>query len=391
MRRFNTARMSLAGALLMMVAPASATTIYRVTDLGALSGGESHGAAINNAGQTVGSSLVLGGASRAFLQSGGLPVDLGAPLGGIESRADGLNNTGLIAGTTYTGTGARATLWTLGVASDLGTLGGSDAWALSVNDAGQVVGGAATAAGRLHAFLSSNGTMADIGALPGGTWSSAYGINASGTIAGTSETAAGSLHAFVWSDGRGLADLGTLGGRYSYGAALNAAGQVVGHAQVGSGYFHAFIWDPKTGMRDLGTLGGMSSFAYSINDSGCIVGTSWVNGSEDTHAFLYQGGVMLDLNNLLDNPAGWLLTDAAGLNASGQIVGTGLRNGVVRAFRLDPIAEDNPALPSCQDALPVVPNPEPSTWLMLIAGMSVLGGYRSYKKRYPAVAGPSRR
>src|SRR5436309_1672459 len=60
------------------------------------------------------------------------------------------------------------------------------------------------------AFLWQNGTMTDLGTLPGGYASYAYGINDAGQVVGTSEDSSGLRHAFLWSAGT-MADLGTLG------------------------------------------------------------------------------------------------------------------------------------------------------------------------------------
>jgi probable HAF family extracellular repeat protein len=77
----------------------------------------------------------------------------------------------------YRATGAQVT--------DLGSLGGPQSSALDINDAGQVVGWAATAQGVQHAFLFSNGSMTDIGAGLGPQISVANGINSSGDVVGT--------------------------------------------------------------------------------------------------------------------------------------------------------------------------------------------------------------
>src|SRR4051794_34524752 len=50
---------------------------------------------------------------------------------------------------------------------DLGTLGGADSLGLGINDSGQVVGQSDTADGHTHAFLYSQGVMADLGTLGG--------------------------------------------------------------------------------------------------------------------------------------------------------------------------------------------------------------------------------
>jgi probable HAF family extracellular repeat protein len=123
---------------------------------------------------------------------------------------------------------------------ELGTLGGPDSVCQGINDRGQVVGWASTAAGAHHAFLWEAGRgMQDLGTL-GGNYSFAYAINAPGQVVGESQTAAGPIHAFLWEAGRGMQDLGTLGGHHSSAVAINARGQVVGRPGfLWGGYRHA--------------------------------------------------------------------------------------------------------------------------------------------------------
>jgi probable HAF family extracellular repeat protein len=62
---------------------------------------------------------------------------------------------------------------------------------------------------------------------------------------------------------------------------------------------HAFLSGPGGGaLQDLGTLGGTISYGNGVNASGQVAGWSENAGGLD-HAFLYSGGQMLDLNDLI--------------------------------------------------------------------------------------------
>ena len=160
--------------------------------------------------------------------------------------------------------------------------------------------------------------MQDLGTL-GGDTSVATGINDSGQVAGYSYTANDATeHAFLYSNGT-MQDLGTLGGSGSIAYGINTSGQVVGQsALAGNTMAHAFLYTAGAGMQDLGTLGGSVSHAEGINASGQVVGTSdTAAGYGD--AFLYSGGVMLNLNNLISPSSGWFLADADAINDIGSM------------------------------------------------------------------------
>ena len=97
-----------------------------------------------------------------------------------------------------------------------------------------------------------------------------------------------------------------------------------------------------------------------------MVGYSWTSDGS-TRAFLYSGGVLLDLNNLIVGDA-WKLVEAYGINNRGQIVGAGLLNGQLRAFRLDPISISR----SEAFELPTTHNPEPASWVLICGGVALL-------------------
>ena len=128
--------------------------------------------------------------------------------------------------------------------------------------------------------------MNDLGTL-GGTWSCAFSINDSGQVVGGADTTGG-VHAFLYSDST-MNDLGTHGGTISEGHSINASGQVVGFSLTTDFANHAFLYKDSA-MYDLNTLIDPSSgwrlmFAQDINDAGQIVGYG-INGSEQGHAFL---------------------------------------------------------------------------------------------------------
>lgn len=347
--------------LLCLTALCSGGTIYQITDLGAAGGSLAY--RISNSGAVVGTGFDPFNVSRGFLHDG---AGLSFLPGGSESGASGINNSGLVAGTTHAGGFARATVWIGGAAFELGSLGGADSYATAVNNAGDVVGGTTDAYGRGVAFVYRNGVMEEVGA--GGEWSAAYAINDSGAIAGHRMNSYGRFEAFVRQPGGGVSVIPT-GGSSSYAFDLNAFGIVIGQVLTQAGYFRAFLYDGSL-VFDLGTLGGSASFAYGINAGGSAVGYSWLPGNDKWHAALYEGGLVMDLNSMIVPGSGWELQEAYGINDYGQIVGVGSYQGQTRAYRLDPMF--------APEAIPMVENPEPATWVLMALPLLIIV-YRSRK------------
>ena len=321
---------------------ASAQTSYTITDLGVISkNGYSVARAVNATAEVSGAAGVNNSnSSQVFLYSGGTLTGLGT-LGGPSGIGNGINASGQIAGYSQNSSGTyRAFLATNGKLADIGDLGGGSAVAYAINDLGQVVGSAVTSDGSNHPFLYSDGKMMDLGTLgaPSGTdwWNSAQSINSAGDVVGTSYDSQGGFFGFFWSNGT-MTKMGTLGGSWSQAYAVNNKGQVTGIAYLKNGSAHAFIATGGNGtLRDLGSIDGPDSttWGFGINDDGVVVGQSTFAGTY--HAFVYSNGKIKDLNKLIPSGSGWVLIDAEGINASGQIVGMGMHKGQEHGYLLTP-------------------------------------------------------
>ena len=340
---------------------AAAQPKYTVHDLGTLGSTFNRAFGINNAGQVVGLS-----GDRAFRTAPNSAInaatdDVGTLFSGGSTVALGINDLGQVVGSSSTSSSSMTHAFRTAPNSainpstdDLGTLFASAfTVATGINDSGQVVGYSTLPRVATHAFRTApnsaiNPATDDIGALTAGpllgSFIQAFGINHSGQVTGVSFT-----HAFRTAANGAINaatdDLGAFsGGCCSTATGINASGQVIGFSSVGvSGNTHAFRTAPNGAINtftdDLGTLGGTFSTAQGINSSGQVVGWSdLASPFEPPHAFLYSGGVLYDLNNLIPLNSGLILTAAYGINDLGQIVGEAIPSGSSgsHVFRLDP-------------------------------------------------------
>jgi probable HAF family extracellular repeat protein len=266
----------------------------------------------------------------------GVKTDLGTFPGGTSSCSQWINDRGWIVGSATNGKmdllagfpEANATLWRNGEILNLGTFGGSESYAWSVNDLGQVVGFSsnttpdqsagnvfAWGATQTHAFLWQSGRMQDLGTL-GGPDSDALVINGRGQITGMSITSSAAVDPFLWENGK-MIDLGTLGGTFGYPNMINARGQIVGFSNlVGDQTGHAFLWENGI-LKDLGTHGGSFGEARWINDVGDAAGYATFPGDFVVHATLWKEGKIIDLGATADFPCSY----ANGINSRGQVLG----------------------------------------------------------------------
>ena len=309
-----------------------------LTDLGTLGGATSSAGGISDNGWIAGTADRADGTQHAFLWRKGEMRDLGTLPGGTSSSGVAVNERGDVVGSSVTEDSplGRATLWPRhGDPIDLGTFGGTISSATDINNRGEVVGlaGAQFDTEPL-AFRWRGGPLEMLGNLGGGPFSRAAAINQRGQIVGDSlvfDPSSGfATHAFLYDDGT-MTDLGVVeGADNSTATDINDRGWVVGGDFLG---LHPFLYRDGT-MTDLGFAG----TPLAINNRGALVGSLCVDppACNVSHAFLYENGVLTDLNALLPAGSGWVLTTAGDINDRGEIVGTGTHDGVQRAYLLAP-------------------------------------------------------
>lgn len=352
---------------------------YRITTLPSLGGTQSSGNGINDLEWVTGSSTLAGNQTvRATLWLDGRTTDLGT-LGGANSSVAWpvKDNVGIITGIAETstvdplgeqwscgafipttGTTCLGFVWEAGEMRALPTLGGNNGFATGANNLGQVVGWAENAVHdptctspqvlQFRAAIWGPGReeIQELPPLAGDSTSAATAINNRGQVVGISGVCGSAVgafsaaHALIWEHGTPT-DIGNLGGiAWNTPMAINEWGDVVGfsniHASDGDTFnAHAFMWTRRGGIRDLGTLPGDAlSQALGINIWRQVVGISCTAGFASCRGFLWQDGVMMDLNSLIVSGTADPIFAAGDIDDRGQITGQTLNvaTNVASAF-----------------------------------------------------------
>lgn len=282
--------------------------------------------AINDRGQVTGTLYLNSGGESAFFYSAGQVIALPA-IRNNYSNGYAINNHGqIVGGASGPGFpwGFEAFFWSSGAILPISPPNGTIAY--GINNTDVIVGGP-------PAFVYQGGVMTDLGL---GTDSVAYGINNAGAIVGNNSQGSYSnetLRAFIWKKGK-LTILPTLGGTNNGADAINNKGHVMGTSQTpGDITSHTFFYAHGQ-LTDIEPAPNIFTQGEDLNDKDQIVGVFTSNNTES--AFLWERGVLYDLNSLIDGNSGWVLLVASGVNNQGQITGVGRYNGVVTGFLLTP-------------------------------------------------------
>lgn len=358
---------------------------YQIINLASLGGTSSEGNSINDFGLISGfSNTSADQSTHAAAWLYGAKIDLGT-LGSANSDVAWpvKNDFGVISGIAQTatpdpnnepwscsgfipstGNTCLGFVWAFGKMRGLPPLpGGNNSFATGTNNRLQTVGWAENGvhdstcdplSGQMLQFLPVmwGPGRNQIQILPpesGDSDGAATAINDRGQVAGISGTCDQAIgrftaaHMVLWNNGRPT-DLGNIGGNaWNTPMAINQRGDVAGFANTVPGAAlleHAFFRSHNGGTpQDLGVLypGDVHSQALGINNRDQIVGLSCTAHFATCNGFLWQDGVMYDMNKLVPGYDGTLV-DAQDINDLGQITGQALdASGNLVAFWAIPV------------------------------------------------------
>ncbi len=307
---------------------------------------------------------------RAVINIDGRNIDLGTlgkPDGNSWINWGGINERGEAVGISETavpdpdgedvcGFGTQLTcvpfLWRNGRMSALSTVGGNNGQASAINNREEVAGYAETTVTDsgcppykvTSAVLWEKGKALALPTVGGDLDGVAFGINDQGQAVGYSGSCIAATHAVMWKNNTAflLQDLG--GTRSNVAYVINNRGQIAGKVRSADGTTYvAALWQPDGTLTNLGILpGDYAAFATGINNLGQVVGNNFDSSFNWSHGFIWQNGVMTDLNTLIPADSNLFVISASNINERGQISGmatvlTGPHAGNIHAYLATPV------------------------------------------------------
>ncbi|PXX08946.1 putative secreted protein with PEP-CTERM sorting signal [Nitrosomonas ureae] len=353
---------------------ASANADWTFTDLHSSSIGQSNAYAINNLNQIVGYQgdvLNNKGVLNAALWENGSTTYVVPPSNTHTSTAFDINDSGQIVvfQNERLILDYRNVLVEDGVSKLLQTPDGSNKFlgTMEINNNGEVIANSFRFRETLgvSVFWNENGEPAQLE-------NAVNGFNDFNQMVGQ-EIYNGKVHATLYENGN-ITDLGTgfPWATRSIGIDINNAGQIIATAFGATTGRRSFLIEEDGTVRALKGAGDQSE-AIAINEHGIVVGWQYLKPTTDSpyyterqsEAVIWDGHNQYQLNDFLDQgtkDAGWVLISANDINDNGWVVG--------EAFNI--LTGESHAYALSTDSM-LSPIPEPSTYLMLLAGLGLLG------------------
>lgn len=291
----------------------------------------------------------------------------------------GINNSGQIVGNGRNGTGGKAFLYQAGAYTLIdGPAGAESSSALGITDSGAVLGTydlGPNVLARPKAFLKTENTYESL-SYPGAPYNNVRGISGDGRYvtgyitATTTQPRIG--YVLDRSTGEFISTSNETGG---FPQGVNNSGVVVGGASSPSPYggsiLKGFTFDTRSGLRTEYSFAGYLATQFrGINNAGTVAG--WLIQETDPNRPndppLQVGFVGTPTSFETFSVPGASQFSVQAINDAGWVVGNYVLNDEYFAFVATPI-------------------PEPQTWMLMLAGIGLVGAVKYRRNRMRSGAG----
>lgn len=333
----------------LVTGAAMAAPVYRVIDLGGLTGkGASRAYALNAQGDVVGDAVAKKSvARRPVLFGKRKPLDLITATGGdaSEGRATAINGAGHMAGELHMrDVGLKPFVYRQGTMEVVEVpFTYSNFSKVQLSDLGHLLVSGYLNGNAISSVRQPDGTWVNLKRWNGSHDMVGYAINRQGSVVvGYAGRDLDFWQAVVWRNNKPEPVPGTEGNSVSIATAVNDRGDIAGDRDVmwgNQGGDRAFV--VRDGVLTDLTGPNLFSGANGMDNLGRVVGSLHTPGATVLRAFLFQDGQAMMLDDLVE-PAQqglWRIETANAINDDGEIAAIGVSTvtGVERALKLVPV------------------------------------------------------